>query len=54
LWPRRARREPVRALAAASLFAADDLALAAALAGWNHGDCPACGLWPVLAEVAPS
>jgi FdhE protein len=22
-----------------------------ALAGWNHGYCPACGSWPALAEV---
>ena len=37
-----------------SLFAqrrADD-PLAAALAAWNHGYCPACGSWPALAEVA--
>ena len=25
--------------------------LAAALAAWNHGYCPACGSWPALAEV---
>lgn len=25
--------------------------LAAALAGWGHGYCPACGSWPALAEL---
>lgn len=37
-----------------ALFAADEPALAAALAAWSHGYCPACGLWPALAEVASS
>ena len=29
-----------------------DADLASALAGWQHGYCPACGSWPALAEVA--
>ena len=29
-----------------------DAALAAALAGWQRGYCPACGSWPALAELA--
>lgn len=32
-----------------ALFASDGLS--DALAGWNHGYCPACGSWPALAEV---
>jgi hypothetical protein len=31
--------------------AAGDATLAAALARWTHGYCPACGSWPALAEV---
>jgi FdhE protein len=31
--------------------ASQDAALAAALAGWTHGYCPACGSWPAIAEV---
>jgi FdhE protein len=31
--------------------AADDAALAPALAGWEHGYCPLCGSWAALAEV---
>ena len=30
---------------------ASDGTLRTALAGWNHGYCPACGSWPALAEV---
>jgi FdhE protein len=33
---------------------ADDPVLAAALADWNHGYCPACGSWPALAEIHQS
>jgi FdhE protein len=34
------------------LFAqAPDPSLAAALAAWSHGHCPACGSWPAVAEV---
>jgi FdhE protein len=32
--------------------ACDDSMLAAALSGWTHGYCPACGSWPALAEIA--
>ena len=32
--------------------AAGEATLAAALARWTHGYCPACGSWPALAEVA--
>jgi FdhE protein len=37
-----------------ALFAqpAPGAAVQAALDGWNHGYCPACGSWPALAEVA--
>jgi FdhE protein len=28
-----------------------DPTLAAALANWGHGYCPACGSWPALAEI---
>jgi FdhE protein len=31
--------------------AADDAALAPALAAWEHGYCPLCGSWAALAEV---
>jgi FdhE protein len=31
-----------------------DSALAAALADWSHGYCPACGSWPALAEIHDS
>ena len=31
---------------------AGDPTLSAALAGWTHGYCPACGSWPALAEIA--
>ena len=34
--------------------AAGEPALAAALADWNHGYCPACGSWPALAEIHES
>src|SRR5258705_10968942 len=34
-----------------TLFATPSAALSDALAGWNHGYCPACGSWPALAEV---
>lgn len=37
-----------------ALFASDEPALAAALAKWSHGYCPACGSWPALAEAASS
>ena len=37
-----------------SLFASTDATLAAALAAWDRGYCPACGSWPALAEVAAS
>ena len=37
-----------------SLFGSTDAALAAALAAWDHGYCPACGSWPALAEVVAS
>jgi FdhE protein len=33
------------------LTAPEGTPLAAALAAWNHGYCPACGSWPALAEV---
>jgi FdhE protein len=35
-----------------SLFDSNDATLAAALAAWDRGYCPACGSWPALAEVA--
>jgi FdhE protein len=31
-----------------------DPTLAAALANWGHGYCPACGSWPALAEIHES
>lgn len=34
-----------------SIFGRPDTALDEALRGWNHGYCPACGSWPVAAEV---
>lgn len=34
-----------------ALFRSDDERLRAALDGWNHGYCAACGSWPALAEV---
>ena len=34
--------------------ASDDAVLAAALAGWDHGYCPACSSWPALVEVTSS
>lgn len=33
--------------------AADETALAGALAAWTHGYCPGCGSWPALAEILP-
>jgi FdhE protein len=33
---------------------APDATLAAALANWSHGYCPACGSWPALAEIHES
>ena len=37
---------------AQSLFGSSDPTLAAALADWSVGYCPACGSWPALAEAA--
>ena len=34
-----------------TLFSSPDESLAASLAAWSHGFCPACGSWPALAEV---
>jgi FdhE protein len=31
---------------------AEPSALSAALGGWSHGYCPACGSWPALVEAA--
>ena len=52
-WPSLASRPSPTGCSAAVLTEAADRnqGLAAALATWDEGCCPACGSWPALAEV---